>query len=109
LILTFVLGWGLWLWMDKQGPAYSHAARLEGGDDLLRDFQAGFDLVKAGEPGAAFAFLWYHHYLLLTILLALLLTVLVPPFRRSLSFARRRKAALPLARKDSGQGDHEKD
>lgn len=81
LTLIFLLGWGFWFWLDKQGPAYLHAAGIEAGDDTVRDFQAGFDLLKAGEPGAAFAFLWYHHYFLMTVLIAVTAGFALPQLR----------------------------
>ncbi|MCB1735848.1 MAG: hypothetical protein H6981_11910 [Gammaproteobacteria bacterium] len=81
LILIFLLGWGFWFWLDKQGPAYLHAAGIEAGDDTVRDFQAGFDLLKANEPGAAFAFLWYHHYFLMTALIAVIAGFALPQLR----------------------------
>lgn len=82
-ILIFLAGWGFWFWLDKTGPAYLHAAGIEAGDDSTRDFQIGFDLLKAGEPGAAFAFLWYHHYVVMTVLIAILAGFALPQLRRT--------------------------
>jgi len=48
---------GVWLSLDRQGPAVPHAAGIEAGDDILRGFLAGFVLLKAGQPGGVFGFL----------------------------------------------------
>jgi hypothetical protein len=109
LILTFLLGWGLWLLLDKEGPAYTHAARIQGGEDTLLDFQVGFDLLKAGEPGAAFAFLWYHHYLILTLLIALVAAFALPPLRRSLGSGWRRGSAALKGRRGRSDAEASKD
>ncbi|MCP5143159.1 MAG: hypothetical protein H6980_12500 [Gammaproteobacteria bacterium] len=83
LLLIFLAGWAFWFWLDKTGPAYLHAADIEAGDDTVRDFQIGFDLLKAGEPGAAFAFLWYHHFILMTVLIAVIAGFALPELRRA--------------------------
>ena len=67
--------------MGRDARSFGDDGDVEAGDDTVRDFQAGFDLLKAGEPGAAFAFLWYHHYFLMTVLIAVTAGFALPQLR----------------------------
>lgn len=84
LLIVFALGWTVWFLLEKQGPAYAHAANFEdAGEELARDFQFGFDLLKNGDVGAAYAFLWYNHYLVMTVIFTLLFSFLIPEVRQA--------------------------
>ena len=98
-VLVFFAGWVLWFLVDKSGLILPHAT-----ESLLQDFQAAFDMLRAGYPLPAFLFAWQSHYLVLSLLGGLLLSMLYGALRDA--FARRRlhKVMLP-SRNAETQGD----
>ena len=108
-----MLGWFLWLALDKHPPRaavavppppapYSlppperpgyPALQLPPPDaGLIADFQFAVDTLKAGQPRRGFVVVWPRRYWALTGMITLLLFVAVPPLGRVL---RRRKTAVP--------------
>lgn len=107
-VLVFFLGWGLWFWMDKSDTAPAHAppaygqtppgafpgypgvARVPGAlplpqDDLVGEFQHGFDLVKAGGYKEAFVYLWRRQSWVLAGVLTLFVSIGSPRLLRGLT------------------------
>ena len=102
-VLIFIAGWAIWFWMDKTGapaaptgqmhspgmqaPGYRGYSTLSGRrplqpppreGDLVRDFQYGVDLIKAGSYQRSFVFLWDRQSWILAGVLTLLLSLVLP-------------------------------
>jgi len=73
-VFVFIGGWVLWFWMDKGSQAF-RMNHQRANEDMLANFQVAFDMLKAGFPGPAYAYIWQSHYLVLSLLGGLLLTI----------------------------------
>jgi hypothetical protein len=93
--LVFIAGWVVWFLLDKSGVALPGKA-----DSLLQNFQLGFDMLRAGYPGAAFLFLWQAHFLVLSLLGGILLAMLAGALIDSAG--RRRLRNLMFPRRSQG-------
>ena len=91
ILSVFLAGWVGWFWMDKGRSGDSITL---GGDDILVDFQFATDLIRMGELGAAFSFVWPHHFIVLSLLGGILLSLLTTGIKRF--FARSRWRARNL-------------
>lgn len=99
-VVILLLGWGLWLALDKPAPTQAGPmppapspyalpmperpttnpiplAPPEG--DWLADLQYGMDLLKLGETRQAYLVTWRRQYWMLSAAAALLLVALLPP------------------------------
>ncbi len=74
-LLAFVLGWGLWFWIDKN-PASLGPVPYPRDGSLLQNFQVAIDLIKQVRFKAAFVYIWKAHYLVLSVAFGLLLGIL---------------------------------
>ena len=102
--LVFLVGWGLWLWLDKAGPEYAPqppmapygagpmpgypgqpgygpggpppAPGVEG--STVQDFQHAVDLLKAGRYQQAFTWLWRRQSWVLAGVLTVFAAVVSP-------------------------------
>ena len=113
-ILVFIVGWGLWFWLDKDGglpaqtpPPYVQVppAAYRGvpgptarptspapfQEELVGEFQHGFDLLKAGFFPQAFVFLWRRQSWILAGVITLLFALLSPGLLRIYSRLRTRR------------------
>jgi hypothetical protein len=72
-IITFVIGWVLWFFIDKH-PVALGVMVPEELDTMLDNFQLAFDMLSAGYLRASYVFIWKAHYLVLSIVFALLVS-----------------------------------
>jgi len=74
-IITFVVGWVLWFFIDKHPASLGVIVPAEL-DTMLANFQLAFDLLTAGYLRASYVFIWKAHYIVLSIIAALLISAL---------------------------------
>ena len=74
-IIVFVIGWGLWFFIDKHPASLGVIVPAEL-DTMLANFQLAFDMLSAGYLRASFVFIWKAHYIVLSIITALLISAL---------------------------------
>ena len=119
-VLIFIAGWAIWFWMDKTGTPSAPTGRMPhagmmapvypgystqpgrrpvqpppGEGDLVRDFQHGVDLVKAGSYQRSFIFLWDRQSWILAGVLMLLLSVVLSGVWRRAGRWRNRRGRRP--------------
>ena len=93
-LLTFVAGWIVWFWIDKQ-PATLGPLAYPADGGILYDFQVTIDLVKQARFKAAFVYAWKAHYLVLSLAIGALIGMVLAAFSRRLSRNRLLKLYLP--------------
>ena len=93
--IVFLLGWVSWFWIDKPPPDQQRLPEVS--DSLVENFQAAFDILKAGYPEVAFVYIWNAHYLLLSIAGGVLLSVSIGAVSDALSRRRMRRLTMPPA------------
>ena len=85
VILFFLTGWSAWFLIDKD-PASLGVLLPSAKDEILDNFQLGFNLLKHGYFKASYAFLWHAHYFVLSLiggfLLSMVSSQIVIAFRR---------------------------
>ena len=91
--IVFLLGWVGWFWIDKPPPEQQRLPEVS--DSLVENFQAAFNILKAGYPDVAFVYIWNAHYLLLSIAGGLLLSVSIGAVSDALSRRRMRRRIMP--------------
>ena len=94
ILLAFVLGWGIWLWVDKN-PAALGAVPYPADGEYLQNFQVAIDLIKQSRFKAAFIYIWHAHYVVLSLSFGLLLAMLGNTMARAWSRKRFRKLYIP--------------
>lgn len=125
--LAFLLGWGLWLWLDKSGPPYvppppsapyapgampgypgypSYApgvppAPAGDGDATVQDFQHAVDLLKAGYAKQSFIALWRKQSWVLAGVMTVLVALVLPLGGRLVDRLRRRSRGAGRAAGDA--------
>jgi hypothetical protein len=98
VLLTFVVGWIIWFWIDKN-PATLGPLAYPGDGDILYDFQVTIDLVKQARFKAAFVYAWKAHYLVLSLAIGALTGMVLAAVSRSLSRNRLLRLYLPERKK----------
>ena len=93
--IVFLLGWVSWFWIDKPPPDQQRLPEVS--DSLVENFQAAFNILKAGYPEVAFVYIWNAHYLLLSIAGGVLLSVSIGAVSDALSRRRMRRLIIPPA------------
>ena len=93
VFIVFLLGWVSWFWIDKPPPEQQRLPEVS--DSLIENFQAAFDILKAGYPEVAFVYIWNAHYLLLSIAGGVLLSVGIGTVSDALSRRRMRRHIMP--------------
>ena len=103
-LLAFILGWGIWLWIDKN-PATLGALPYPRDGEFLQNFQVTIDLVKQVRFKAAFIYIWKAHYLVLSLAFGLLLGILGNTLVSTWSRRRLIKLYVPDKKKAEDAGD----
>lgn len=103
--IVFLLGWMGWFWIDK--PPLDQQRLPDVSDSLIENFQAAFNILKAGYPEVAFVYIWNAHYLLLSLAGGVLLSVSIGAVSDALSRRRMRRLIMPPA--PVARTDHRKD
>ena len=93
--IVFLLGWVGWFWIDKPPPDQQRLPEVS--DSLVDNFQAAFNILKAGYPEVAFVYIWNAHYLLLSVAGGVLLSIGIGAVSDALSRRRMRRLILPPA------------
>ena len=93
--IVFLLGWMGWFWIDK--PPLDQQRLPDVSDSLIENFQAAFNILKAGYPEVAFVYIWNAHYLLLSLAGGVLLSVSIGAVSDALSRRRMRRLIMPPA------------
>lgn len=93
-LLAFVLGWALWLWIDKN-PATLGPLPMPVDGAYLQNFQVTVDLLKHGRVTAAFVYIWKAHFIVLSLAVGLLLGMALNAAGRRISRKRWLKLYLP--------------
>lgn len=101
-VLAFVAGWALWFWIDKSPYVLGPLPPVQAGQ-YLDNFQAAFNLLRAGRFSAAFVFIWKAHYLVLSVALALLFGTLFASFGNAWRRRHMLKLYVPQRRKAAGE------
>lgn len=99
-LIAFVLGWGIWLWIDKNPAALGPLPYPRDGE-FLQNFQVTIDLIKQARIKAAFLYIWKAHYLVLSLAFGLLLGLLGNSLARV--WSRRRLTRLYVPDKKSSE------
>ena len=94
--IVFLLGWVSWFWIDKPPPDQQRLPEVS--DSLVENFQAAFDILKAGYPEVAFVYIWSAHYILLSLLGGAILAVAYGSVADYLGRKRMRRHFLPPVR-----------
>lgn len=97
--LVFIAGWAVWFWIDK--PDARQFRMPETTDSMLENFQAAFDMLKAGYVDMSFVYLWNAHYLVLSVLGGALLAVTYGALADHLGRRRMRRHFQPPTRKQA--------
>lgn len=103
-ILAFIAGWALWFWIDKSPYSLGPLPPTEDGD-YLDNFQAAFNLVRSGRPGAAWVFIWKAHFLILSLGFGLLFSMLFESLMSA--WRRKRMFSMYLPGKKPRKNDHD--
>jgi len=101
--IVFLLGWVSWFWIDKPPPDQQRLPEVS--DSLVENFQAAFNILKAGYPEVAFVYIWNAHYLLLSIAGGVLLSISIGAVSDALSRRRMRRLIMPPASVERRTGD----
>lgn len=91
--IVFLAGWVTWFWIDKPPPQQQRLPEVS--DRLIDNFQAAFNILKAGYPDVAFVYIWNAHYLLLSVTGGVLLSVSIGAVSDALSRRRMRRRIMP--------------
>jgi len=91
--IVFLVGWVTWFWIDKPPPQQQRLPEVS--DSLIDNFQAAFNILKAGYPDVAFVYIWNAHYLLLSVAGGVLLSVSIGAVSDALSRRRMRRRIMP--------------
>jgi len=101
--IVFLLGWVSWFWIEKPPPDQQRLPEVS--DSLVENFQAAFNILKAGYPEVAFVYIWNAHYLLLSIAGGVLLSISIGAVSDALSRRRMRRLIMPPASVERRTGD----
>ena len=101
--IVFLLGWVSWFWIDKPPPDQQRLPEVS--DSLVENFQAAFNILKAGYPEVAFVYIWNAHYLLLSIAGGVLLSISIGAVSDALSRRRMRRLIMLPATVERRTGD----
>lgn len=102
-LLAFILGWVVWLWLDKN-PAVLGPMPYPRDGELLQNFQVFIDLVKQARFKAAFIYIWKAHFIVLSLAIGLVLGMIAASLSSAWSRRRLLKLYLP-DKKKTGNGD----
>jgi len=91
--VVFLTGWVIWFWIDKPPPQQQRLPEVS--DSLIENFQAAFNIIKAGYPEVAFVYIWNAHYLLLSLVTGVVLSIFFGALSDALSRRRMRRRIMP--------------
>ncbi len=107
-VVVFIAGWTAWFWLDKP-PARGPFRLPEATDSLLVNFQQAFDILKAGQTGLAFVYIWPAHYIILSLLGGAIIGMAYQSIARYFSYHRREYRARRRAIAEAGRETAEPD